>query len=260
MNDNQSLYRIGGLAAIASGVVTQLSGALHPVETATIFDPAIHMKEVAENPTWSAVYVGFSIGFVLMLIGLTAIAKSLRDDRAAGWASIAKSVATATTAVAFVFFILDGFATKTVALSVMASPGNESVLAAAATLDRIGRMFFGQWSFLSWGVTPLLFGITILSSASYKRWIGAIPLVSGVLGMTAGLIHDFNDFSLSLLPPFYGSVLLFNVFMVTMGVVMARRSMGAASSDRLPHWSACAGLSAALQARTASSGKVDAGA
>ena len=49
MNENKSLYRLGGIAAIASGVITQVSGALHPVETETIFQPAVHMKEVAEN-------------------------------------------------------------------------------------------------------------------------------------------------------------------------------------------------------------------
>jgi hypothetical protein len=224
---SKALYRIGGIAAILGGAITQVSGALHPVETATIFDPAVHMGEVAQNPLWSGIFLGFSVGFLLTLAGLTAIARSITDEPAAAWASIARQVATVTTAIALVFFIVDGFAAKTIAVAVVASHGNEAVIAAAGAFDRFGRMFFGQWTFLSWGVTPLLFGVSVIKSGAYKKWLGAIPIVSGLIGIGAGTASDLHDFSLSLLPPFYIAVLSFNVWMIIMGVLLVRKSRAA---------------------------------
>jgi hypothetical protein len=223
LSSSRSLLRIGGICAIAGGVVTQLAGALHPVETGTIFEPAVHMREIAENPRWSGVFLGFSLGFLLLLTGLSAIADSLRNDRAHAVAQVAKQVAIATTAVALVFFVLDGFAAKIIATTFVTS-GSAASLAAASAIDQVGRAYFGQWTFLCWGVTPVLFGITIVSCRAFPRWLGIAPLVSGALGITAGLIQDFSDFSLALLPLFYASVLLFNLFSIAMGIVLLRRA------------------------------------
>ncbi len=225
---NNTFLKVGGVAAILSGIITQVSGALHPVETATIFDPATHMKEIAANPTWNAVYLGFTVGFLLMLVGLNAISRAIVDEPAASWARVARSVATATTAVALVFFVVDGFAAKTVALAMTANP-TDATIAAAGAVDRVGRAFFGHWTLLSWGVTPLLFGVTVLQSTTFKKWLGAFPIISGLAGLTVGLIQDFGDFSLGLLPPFYAAVLVFNVWMVTMGVTLLRRSPSSAT-------------------------------
>jgi hypothetical protein len=182
------------------------------------------MREVAQNPTWNLVYFGFSVGFLLILGGLTAISRAVTDEPAAGWARIARQTAAATTAVALVFFILDGFATKTIALAVVSSGNDPAVVAAAAAVDRIGRMFFGQWTFLCWGVTPLLFGVTLLRSRAFTKWLAVLPIAGGLAGVTVGGIHAFRDFSLSFLPPFYAAVLLFNVWMVAMGVALWRKS------------------------------------
>jgi hypothetical protein len=225
---DKAVLRMGAVSAVLGGIVTQVSGAMHPVETATIFDPVVHMREVAENPTWSAVYVGFSVGFLLLLGGLSAIARAITDEPAAAWAALAQRVATVTTAVALVFFILDGFATKTVALSVVASGNAESMVAAASVLDKIGRMFFGQWTFLSWGVTPLLFGVTLARSRTFPRLLALPPLVTGALGLGVGFLHDLRDFSLGMLPPFYAGILIFNVWMVAMGVSLWRKGSAAA--------------------------------
>jgi len=223
--------QVGGVAAILSGIITQVSGAMHPVETNTIFDPATHMREIATNPTWNAVYLGFTVGFLLQLVGLNAISRAITD--ASTWARAARQVATATTAVALVFFVIDGFAAKTIALSMTANP-TDATIAAAGAIDQIGRAFFGHWTLLSWGITPLLFGVTILRSTTFKKWVGALPVVSGLAGLTVGIIHDFKDFSLGLLPPFYASVLVFNVFMITMGVTLLRRASSAARSVSRP--------------------------
>ncbi len=217
-----SLYRIGGVAAILGGAITQVSGALHPVETLTLLDAPVHMKEIADNPLWSPIFLGFSIGFLFMLVGLTALTRAIEEEEGSAWARVARQVATATTAVALLFFIVDGFAAKTIALAVVASHDNEAVVAAAAAWDRFGRMFFGQWTFLSWGVTPLLIGITVATSSVFKRWLGLIPIASGLVGIGAGVVHDLRDFSLSVLPPFYIAVLLFNVWLVAMGVLLVR--------------------------------------
>jgi hypothetical protein len=222
---DKMLYRIGGISAVLGGILTQASGALHPVETATIFDPIVHMTEIAENPLWSAVFFGFSTGFLLILAGLTAIARSITDEGGgAAWALIARQVAVATTAVALVFFIVDGFAAKTVARAMVASGNNEAVVAAAGAIDRVGRMFFGQWTFLCWGVTPLLFGIAVLTGASTRKWLGVFPVLSGVTGISVGIANGFNDFSLGLLPPFYAAVLIFNLWMIAMGILLIRKS------------------------------------
>jgi hypothetical protein len=196
----------------------------------TLLDPAVHLREVSANPRWDGVYFGFMVGFVVMLIALNAISRMLRDDGSETFGSIAKTVATATTAVALVFFVIDGFATKLVADAVVAAPNDAAVLAAGGAIDKVGRAFFGNWVFLSWGVTPMLFGIATLGSKRVSKLLAFPPIVSGLLGVGVGIVHDFKDFSLGVLPPFYASILIFNVWLVAMGITLLRR----AASTRSP--------------------------
>ncbi|HEX4340417.1 MAG TPA: hypothetical protein VH062_31125 [Polyangiaceae bacterium] len=227
-----ALQTIGGIAAIAGGLLTQLSGAMHPVETATLFDPAVHLGEVAANPSWNLVYLGFTLGFVLLLVGFGAIAAAA-EDGVSPWGTIARDVAIATTAVALVFFVVDGFATRVVAVAMVASGSSGPTVAAAGAIDAMGRAFFGHWTLLSWGVTPLLFGVAVARSARFKAWLGAVPLVSGSLGLLSGGIQAFGDFSLGLLPLFYGAVFLFDVWMVGMGVLLIRRARAGVTQESL---------------------------
>ena len=90
-------------------------------------------------------------------------------------------------------------------------------------------LFFGQWTCLAWGLTPILCGITMLRSGKFKTWMGVLPIASGLSGLTVGVIHDLSDFSLGLLPPFYAAVAGFNLWLIVMGVQLWRRGASLAA-------------------------------
>jgi hypothetical protein len=220
----KTLCKLGAAGAILGAVITQASGIMHPVETSDLFNASLHVPEVAANNTWVYVYFGFTVGFILLFTGLIAIAESIKDEPAASWAKIALGLAGASTALSLIFFVLDGFSMKVIAVALVAAGNDPAALAASAAVDRIGRAYHGMWTFFTWGLTPLVYGITVFKSNAYPKWIGFLPMLGGTVALVTGAIILINDFTLGLLPPFYISILLFNVFMIIMGVMLWKKA------------------------------------
>ena len=223
----KTLYKIGAVGAILGAVITQVSGIMHPVETSDLFNPALHVPEVAANPTWLFVYFGFTVGFILLFTGLIAIAESIKEEPGASWAKIAISLAGVSTALSLIFFVLDGFSMKIIAVAVVAAGNDAANMAAAGAVDRIGRAYHGMWTFFTWGLTPLVYGITVFKSGTYPKWLGLLPMLGGTVALVTGAIILLNDFSLPLLTPFYISILIFNIFMIISGVMLWKKSSAA---------------------------------
>lgn len=86
------------------------------------------------------------------------------------------------------------------------------------------HMFFGMWTFLSFGILPFFFGIALLQGVSYRKIVGLFPVLSGLAGMAVGCLTVLRDFSLSYLPPFYISILMFNLWMIAKGIYMWKKA------------------------------------
>lgn len=219
----KTTLKIGAVGAILGAILVQAAGIIHPVETATIFNTAVHMKEVAENAKWVTDYYLFVIGFLFLLAGFIGIYKSISDQPAASWAKLAMSAGAISVTIALLFFMLDGFAVKVIANAVMAEGGN-AFIPAAAVIDKLGRVFYGLWTFMAFGVTPLLFGVSVWKSSAFKKWLGILPILSGLAGFITGSMILTQDFSLNLLPGFYIAVLVFNIWMVITGILMWKKA------------------------------------
>ncbi len=219
---DKQLLKVGGVSAILGAVLTQLAGIIHPTEQITIFNPAIHLGQVAMNGYWRLDYFLFVLGAILLAIGLIAISHLLEETGTKAWAKIALGVGLMSITFSLVFFALDGFATKIVALSLVNSGGDAMGVWASSIIEAIGRVCYGMWTFFVFGVTPFLFSAAVMKNKNnnFNKFLWIIPTIGGILGIVTGALNMFNDFSLSYLPTFYIAVLLFNIWMVWMGIKM----------------------------------------
>jgi hypothetical protein len=220
-----SFLKFGAISAIVGAVVLQVSGVLHP-ESERIFDPAKHMSDIALDGGWVPDHFGFIVAFVFLVAGMLAICRSMQADPAADWARLAFCFGLIAAAFATVFFTLDGFAFKYFANAYMsAPPAQQPMLLEVGRLVGITEnMFFGMWTFLAFGILPFFFGIALLKGVTYRNIAGWFPVLSGLAGMAVGCLTIFNGFSMSYLPPFYISILMFNLWMIAMGVFMWKKA------------------------------------
>src|SRR5918999_5698777 len=69
---------------------------------------------------------------------------------------------------------------------------NLETLAAGTAVATVSLALFTGLMFTFFGITPVLFGITVLSSREYPRWLGYLAVASGVLGLLTGSIQFMN--------------------------------------------------------------------
>jgi hypothetical protein len=113
-----------------------------------------------------------------------------------------------------------------------AAPAAQKEVAFHAALA-VRRVEIGLASMVSllFGLTVTGYGIALLVDHTYPKWIGGLAIVGGVPTMVAGVVMAYTGFSglaMALSMP-AGYILV--VWMVTLGVLMWRRS-GVRPGDR----------------------------
>lgn len=187
-----SLYRFGGLAALIGGILGFVSLFLHTGPRRG--NTTKFLRDVADNELWAWDHLGIIVAVLLLVAALSAIARSITGDEAAPWASFGWTSAVIGAALTLVYATLDGPAMKAVAETwVEAGSADQSALwAAADVLRQVDIAGFAIWSLVLVGVTPLLYGVAVIASSNYPRWIGWAAVAIGVVGIVQGLITFFN--------------------------------------------------------------------
>jgi Domain of unknown function (DUF4386) len=187
--DDRWVFRVGGVAAIAGALLGMVGNLVHPVTP--IDDPKGVARVIADSDSWVAIHLAIVLGIVLMLGGLVAIRRSIRDGLAGALSRLGLAAAIAGATIGLVLVILDGVAARQLAQEwAAAAPGERGVaLALVHANETINFALASLFNSVFAAVTFVLFGLAVVLSTVYPRWLGWVAVLAGVLSLIAGTIQ-----------------------------------------------------------------------
>ena len=216
------LARLGAVAAAVGAFVLFASTMLHPSDADPGNAPAA-FAEYAADALWVWSHLGQFVGIALLGAALIGLAATLQPGRASAWGRVAVAGATASVAVAAGLQAVDGIALKAMVDRWAAATGQEQGIAFEAALA-VRHIEIGLASLvsISFGLTLSLYGVAILRSSRYPKWLGAVGLAGGLGTVSGGLAQASTGFSgLAMTISMSASALLL-IWMVSIAVHMWR--------------------------------------
>ncbi|HYU56874.1 MAG TPA: DUF4386 family protein [Actinomycetota bacterium] len=215
--------RIGGISAIVGALLGMVGNLIHPVTP--IDDPEGVARVIAGSDIWVPVHLAIVLGIVLMLGGLVAIYHSIREGIAGALARFGLFGAVAGATIGMVLVILDGVAARQLAQEWATVPPDQK--AAALSLvhanETINLALASLFNFVFAAVTFILFGLAVVFSDVYPRWLGWIAFLAGLGSIAAGLIQAYvgEPTGTSRILTIIGPTVI-TLWLLTMGVLLAR--------------------------------------
>lgn len=187
--------RVGGACAIA-GAVSLASGVyLHP-SGADPNDAVAAFTEYAADSSWIAAHLVQLMGIGGMVAALLVLTEDVEASWGAGVARIAAGAAIASLALAAALQAVDGIALKRMVDAwAAASASQKEVAFHAAVVVRQIEIGLASMLSLSLGLTTTLFGLLLLGSDRYPKWLAALPIAGGVSTVAGGLAIAYTGFS-----------------------------------------------------------------
>ena len=195
MSTNQSLARLGSVAAVAGAAVLFASTLLHPMSRDPNNAPEA-FAEYAANSFYVWTHLGQFAGFALLGAALVALAATFEPGRAAAWARIGLAGTVAGVAVAAALQAVDGIALKVSVDRWAAATGDVRAVVYEAALA-VRQIEIGLAALLSitTGLALIAFSFAMLVSMRYPHWVGVIGLLDGLGMVAAGGAQASSGFS-----------------------------------------------------------------
>ena len=150
----------------------------------------------AANRIWELVHIAQFVGYLLLLLGLLAVYRSMHDGRSGTIARIGFVTAVVATAIFGVNQAVDGVAVKFVADQWVSAPTPQKAetfrIANAVRHVEIGTTSFSQ---LTFGLALLLNGLALALARSYPQLLGWAGMVLGGVYVAAGVLVAHNGFT-----------------------------------------------------------------
>src|SRR3989442_2046022 len=222
----RTLTRIGAAAAVLGAVLGLVVNVLHP----RVNDPAntkAFLRQVAESTIWVGDHVGIIFAVLLVTGGLVAVYRSITSGPGAAWARLGFAAALVSAGLGFVTFAVEGIAIKRVAVAWASAPRGEKAVAfrVADALVQIQWALSSVWILIFFGVTFILYGVAVVLSDVYPKWLGWVAvgggLGSSLLGLHIGY-HGASSLVFNILFPIFSILLTAWLFM--MGGLLWRES------------------------------------
>lgn len=187
--DTRLVFKLGGAAAVGGAILGMVGNLIHPVTP--INDPEGVARVMAESGIWVPVHLAIVFGIVLMLGGLVAIRRSIQEGLAGVLASFGLTAGVAGATIGMVLVIIDGVAARQLAQDWAASPLGERDVALSLVLanETINFALASLFNFVFAAATFILFGLAVVHSDSYPRWLGWVAVAAGTLSVVAGTIQ-----------------------------------------------------------------------
>jgi Domain of unknown function (DUF4386) len=183
------VFRIGGWAAIVGSLLGMVGNLVHPVTP--MDDPEGVAEVIADSGMWVPIHIAIVVGIVLMLGGLVAIRHTIRDGVAGALARFGSVAAIVGVTIGLILVHLDGVGAYQLAQEWAESPPGERSLALGLVHanETINFALASLFNLVFAGVTFILFGLAVLLSEVYPRWLGWTAFVAGIFSIAAGVIQ-----------------------------------------------------------------------
>lgn len=202
----RGILRLGGGAAVIGGLLALVVNIFHP--RADEFTARAEIAMVADSDAWRLVHLIGAWALAFLFVGLVSLGSYIGRSGVT-WGRIARASAVGGVTIAFVGITVDGMAMKAVA---DAGGG-----AGAEAVAEVGLALFTGLIGSAFGLTPLLFGLAMLATATFDRWLGWLAVVGGALGLVTASIQYMSG------PSAFVTNVLFTIvaLLVTVWVVVA---------------------------------------
>jgi hypothetical protein len=195
MNTKQALTRIGALSALIGATLLLVGTFLHPIHA----DPNVPtdaFAEYAANQIWLASHLTQFFGVFALCLGLAAFSTTFEAGYASAWARFGLLGTVSLVAIAAALQAVDGIALKSMVDHWAATTGESQkvVFEAAFAVRQIEIGLASLFSITS-GLTGSLFGLALLSSKRYPKWLGWLGLLNGAGMIASGIIQGNTGFS-----------------------------------------------------------------
>jgi len=189
------LGRIGAVTAIGGAVTLFVATLFHPM-TANPNDPVAAFTEYAADRLWVATHLGQFLGLALLCVSLVAVGEVMEAGLPAAWARVGVVGTAASLAVAAALQAADGVALKVMVDRWMQASGEER-LRAFESAFAVRQIEIGLASLLSvlFGLTIVVFGVSIFLSRRFPKWLAALGLLGGLGTLAAGVVQAYTGFS-----------------------------------------------------------------
>jgi hypothetical protein len=189
IDDDRTVLWLGGAAAIVGSLLGLVGNLIHPVTP--IDDPEGVARVIAESDAWVAIHLAIVVGIVLMLGGLVALRHAIREGAAGVFARFGMVAAIAGATIGLILVILDGVAARQLAQEWAVAPSGERDLALGLVHanETINFALASLFNLVFAAVTFILFGLAVLLSGRYARWLGWPAILAGLLSIAAGAIQ-----------------------------------------------------------------------
>lgn len=177
MGSERTVLRLGGGAAVVGGVLAFVVNLLHP--RPDDFSARAELEMVADSDGWLLIHLLAAWSLAFVFVGLVALGSYI-GRRGITWGRITRASAVGGTAIAFLAVTVDGMAMKSVA---------DAGGAGAEAVAEVGLALFTALIGATFGLTPLLFGLAMLATATFERWLAWLAVVGGALGLVTSSIQ-----------------------------------------------------------------------
>jgi hypothetical protein len=188
---DRAILRIGGVAAVVGSILGMVGNLIHPATP--IGDQEGVARVIAGSEIWVPVHLAIVVGIALMLGGLLAIRHSLGGGPAEPFARFGLVAAVAGATIGLVLVILDGVAARQLAQEWAAAPASEQSVALGLVHanETINLALASLFNLVFAAATFILFGLAVVSSRIYPRWLGWVAVAAGALSIVAGTIQAY---------------------------------------------------------------------
>jgi hypothetical protein len=231
----KTFMRVGAGALVVGTVLAFVFNLIHPRSSDALDSTRSELELVAGSDIWLFDHMMLGVSAAFVLLGLVALASSMRGGNGDLWARSALVAGVAGVVVIWITVVVDGMASKEVADAWAQSPDDPALLAAGEAVVQISLALFTAVIGASFGVTPIAFGLAILASGAYARGFGWVAIASGALGFVTAMIQFLggpSNLTAAVLFPI--ASLSFTLVGFVLGVQMWRRSEAPAPTAAVP--------------------------
>lgn len=189
MQSQRMLARFSASLGIIGAVLAMIGNGFHPHLT----DPSLEafLGLVASRADWTLLHLTLIVSIFCILGVLYGVSRSVQHESAGGLAWLGFALAVAGSTMFAVNFALDGMAMKHIADSWVTADSavQAAMLPSAEVLHQIIFSFYTTWIFLFLSLPFVLYGLALIQSDVYPRWMGWLGLVSGLGSTLLGMMQ-----------------------------------------------------------------------